>query len=96
MDRPQRKTFRPAYHWHDVQNYVEAKYGIEFRGYKRKVDGEYRDFWRFIVEKCGPHRGSFIFLPEDTGGAEPWQLEILNLILAEFPELASERVWVDW
>lgn len=96
MNRPERKSFKPVYHWCDIVSYVEFKHGITLRAYKLEVDGVRRDFWHFIMEMCNPSRGSFFRLPEDMGGTEPWQQEIMDLILAEFPELVTESIWVDW
>lgn len=97
--KPERKVFKSAYEWNAVQEYIEAKYGVELRGYKRGVDGhddKYRDFWHWILDKTEIGNGTFFYLPEDYGDADWWVKEILGMILTEFPELATEHMWVSW
>ena len=96
MDKPQRLIFDPTYDWHHIQQYIEQKYNIKLRGYKKEQDDVYRDFWHFIIDRCDIRRGCFFSLPEDMDATEDWQKEILTMILTEFPELATERIWVDW
>jgi hypothetical protein len=99
LKKPERKVFESAYEWNAVQEYIEKKYGVELRGYKRNVDGhddKYRDFWHWLLDRTSISNGTFFYLPEDYGDADWWQIEIMKMILKEFPELATERIWVSW
>jgi hypothetical protein len=96
--KPVRREFKPAYEWNAIQAFIEKKYNIALRGYKKEEDGVYRDFWHWLVDQCGIQtNGCYIHLPEDyEGTAEEWQKEIMGMLLKEFPELKTERIWVNW
>jgi hypothetical protein len=95
--KPERKVFAPAHDWNKVEEYIEKKYKVELRGYKPEVDSQYRDFWHWLLDKTEIHNGTFFYLPEDyEGDADWWQKEIMEMILKEFPELATEKIWVSW
>lgn len=95
LTKPQPKQHRPAYDYGEIADFIEKKYAIKLRGYKNEEDGEYRDFWHFLVDRCQIHRGCYITVSEETGdGAEEWQKELLSLFLTEFG--SSIYIWVDW
>lgn len=97
MDKPERKIRSAVYNWNDIQDFIEGKYKVKLRGYKPEHDSEYRDFWHWLVDTCDIMRGCFFHLPEDyKGSAKWWQIEIMDMILTEFPELKTEKIWVDW
>ena len=84
----------PAYHYNELVEYVEKKYGIKTRGFRRELDGKYRDFWHFLMDRYGLGLGRYMTLSDETGdGAEEWQQEILALFLIEFGN--PIYVWVD-
>lgn len=97
MDKPKKRSFAPVYYYNDIINYIQHKYNIRTRGYKREVDGKYKDFWHWILDKSGSiNNGCFIYLPsiEEVEEEEWWQKEILQLIVNEFGD--NLKVWVEW
>ena len=95
MEKPSRITFKPTYKWQDIENYIEKKYNIKLRGYKKENDKEFRDYWYWICNRCEIHKGCFFYLPE-LENDEWWIVEITELIIKNFPELKKEQIWVDW
>ncbi len=63
---------------------------IWFAEYNKEIkDGKfaerpYQDFWHYIGDVCGPPRGGFFYLHNDTSGAEDWQKQILGWFFDEF------------
>jgi hypothetical protein len=81
MDKPTKKSVGEAvYHYHDVIDYIEHKYNIQTRGYKRELDGIYRDFWHWFIEHAGGNvrNGSFAHF-----GVEDFRDENGNFIVSE-------------
>jgi len=102
MNKPVQKVSQPYWDYHEVIDYIEKKYNIDTRGYKREVDGVYRDFWHWIVDMCSIHNGSYFYLDiygwmtdTDLEYVTEWQQEILKLIYDEFQE-EDMRFWVSW
>lgn len=49
------------------------------------IERPYQDFWHWLTDVCDIHRGATMELYEGIeAGAEPWQIQILNLYLKEF------------
>lgn len=97
FEKPKRRTFAPAYEWNKIEAYIENKYKVSFRDYKKGVSGhdtKHRDFWHWLIDNCYIRNESFFSLPEDYSGW--WQTEIMEMIFTEFPELKTERIWVSW
>ena len=87
------KSFKhKLYNYSEVIDYIEKKYGISTRGYKRDVvdpeaQKQYRDFWHWMLETNTPHKdGSVIYVSEDWRPEDGpwWVVEILELIVKEF------------
>lgn len=102
MNKPvKRHRHTPSYDYHEVIDWVESKYNIDTRDYKREVDGKYKDFWHVILDSNEIHNGCYFHLPniwieeEDDDKYDPWWVrEILELIYREFPDI--EEVYVCW
>jgi len=102
MDKPVKQA-KYAYVYSDLIDYIEKKYKIQTRGYKREVDGVYRDFWHWLLDKtwCEMHNGSYQYLPikdiltdEEWLKAPDWVREIAQLIFNEYGEDEMEcYVW---
>jgi hypothetical protein len=100
MKKPTKKSIHgPCYDYHEMIDYIEDKYEIQTRGYKREVDGVYRDFWHWVVDTTSIHNGSYGYFPEDWEDEyyPEWTQEIMRLIVAEFyPNGEDLNFWVSW
>lgn len=101
MNKPTKQIKEPYWDYHDVIDYIEKKYDIETRGYKKKEDGVYRDFWHWYIDcsdisnGCYSHFGLYSFLIDSTGYTPDWVKEILQLIYDEFKE-DEMLFWIEW
>lgn len=71
--------------------YIEDKYGVvTTRGYT-DGDGEYRDFWNFVVDTGGVSNGAVFSMCEWWfDGCQEWQRKIGLMFLDEFGEQADD------
>lgn len=66
MIKPKKRSRKSHYDYNEISDYIEKKYNIELRGYKKKKDGIYRDFWHWLLQRNEIHNGCYIYLiPED-------------------------------
>jgi hypothetical protein len=118
MKKPKKYNPPAAYKYSDIISYIEDKYKIKTRSYKKEKDGIYRDFWDWIYANCHSHLskdGCYINLinedldykkevsekdyinDKDADPSCTWGIEILQIILKEFPDLEeSDKVWIEW
>lgn len=84
MKKPEPKIDKPCYDWHEISNYVEEKYNIELRNYRKydfSKDNEgnketpYCDFWHYLVYTYDIHNGSIFTLDLTKDACIPKQCE---------------------
>jgi transposase len=51
MEKPIKYQPPTAYKYQDIIDYIEEKYNIKTRGYKEEIDGIYRDFWHWVIDR---------------------------------------------
>lgn len=96
MKKPKPKhPNKKALYWNEVENYIEEKYKIKLRGYKREEDTVYRDFWHWVCDCTSIHNGCFFHLnTKEKDHLEWWIQEILEILNKEFGNCPF--FWVSW
>jgi hypothetical protein len=98
-------TSEPYWDYHDITKYIEEKYKINTRDYKRKflakkfTTTEYCDFWHWLIDGTDLHNNSFVNIPLYYYNAPDWVQEILALYRKEFATTENQvylRCWVEW
>ena len=101
MRKPEKKQQPACYDYHEMIEYIEDKYGIETRSYK-KADGkieDFRDFWHWVLQSGSIHNGCYAHFQEDWDHEDTpdWVREIMRFIVDEFYPNGEDLVfWVDW
>lgn len=86
-----------SFDWTEVQDFIEKKHKMKFRGYKEKLDGEYRDFWLWVTGNFGIHNGCYFTLDKNEIEQEEWWVkEIVELIFKEFGKGKDEIDFYCW
>lgn len=87
--------------WSECRDYLQLKYGKDLRDYAGKwtakagEDRPYQDFWHWIVHHNDISNGSeFSIVVDEYTNEEPWVMEILAMIKAEFGN--EPCFWAEW
>lgn len=87
--------------WNECRKYLESKLGKDIRDYankfgaKGKSTNPYQDFWHWMCDHNDIANGCEVSIPVDQyPNEEPWIMEILGTIKAEFGD--EPLFWVEW
>jgi len=102
LKKPTAKARKGKYlDWSESCKYLESKCGKKLRDYANKwseggdTSNEYRDFWHWIIHNHEISNWSeFSLVISEYTNEEPWVMEILALIKAEFGD--EPCFWAEW
>lgn len=87
--------------WNECRDYLEFKCKKNLRDYGNKYgkggkpNNPYQDFWHWILHNHEISNGSeFSIVVDEYTNEEPWVMEILALIKAEFGD--EPCFWAEW
>lgn len=103
LEKPKKHT-QTFWDYNEVAAYLEKLHGKDFRDYADKhgknPNGEYQDFWHWLVDCNEVSNGCFIHLPSSDYLNEPdietWKKEILKYFMDFLGDDYEEQLWVSW